>query len=362
MAKEKVELSDSEIAERGGMGSVADQEEKDTTESEEDTESEAEEGSEDESKDKSKDSKKEDDEESESDDDESEDEEEEADADDDKKSRKNESDESEDDSEEEDEDEEDDGDEDDDDKSTGRKRTVPYGKLKTERTKRQALQGQITEIHEMLAALKSNKSGKSEDEEFGDLEAAAAELGEEFGKDSKGLAKVLKTAVDLAVKQMGGKVPKELQEKLKLVDKLQEREQSAAESAHFNGEWDKVAPELKKKFPNASASMLDEAKNEMDKLSHGKKYHRYDLDYVLFKEGKRFSTILTAAAGNKSGEGGKQIGTGADESSEDEESLVSIEEITPEIMRNREKKSIARRGTSSKDNDPTLQIFEPIEE
>lgn len=355
MANEK-QLSDAEIAERGGMGVIADQEEeKDPTDPEE--------GDESESEDKSEDESKEEDEESESEDEESEDEEdEEAEPTSKKTAKKKSSDKSEDESEEEDEDKEDDDEEEDEDEGTGRKRTVPYGKLKEEREKRKTLQKEIDKVNKLLAAARADKEGTDEDEERDELEDMAKRLGEELGQDSKGLAKVLKAAVDLARKELGGKkLPKDLQEKLKLLDKMQEREKEEKELSHFNKEWDGLVPALKKRFPGASDSMLAEAKKEMDKLSHDKKYHRYDLDYVLFKEGKKFEALLKAAPGNRSGESGKQIGTGAGDDGDEEETMVNIEDITPEIMRRRENKEISRRSSSRDDEDPNFQIIDPID-
>lgn len=367
MSKDKNKLDDQEIAERGGMGNAAEDEEKDPTELEESDESEDEEES-DESEEDDEDESEDDDEESEADDEESDDEEEEADDEEDDESEEEDDAESEDDSEEEDEDEDDDDsedDEDDDDKS-GRRRTVPYGKLKAERKKRKEMQGQIKDIFDAIAELRADRSGTDEDEERGELEKEAERLGKELGQDSKALAKVLKATVDLARKEFSGKkLPKDLEDKLKLLDKVQAREKEERESSHFNKEWEGLTPALKKRFPNASASMIAEAKKAMDELSHSKKYHRYDLDYILYKEGKRFTTMLKAAPGSRSGEGGKQIGAGEEgyeETGDSDENLVDIEDMTPEIMRGREKKDVSRRSRSRRDDDVDMQINEPIEE
>ncbi len=362
MAKEEVKLTDAEIAERGGMGSVPsdEKEEKDLTDTEEVDESEDEEESEDESKDEAKDTSKDADEESESKDDESEDKEDDADEDDTEESDEDESEKSEDESEEEDEDKEDDESDEEGARDRGSKRTVPYGKFKTERGKRQELQAEIDKLNKIIAKSRANKEGTDEDEELEEIDQTAEDLAKELGQDSKGLKKVLEAAVRLARKEVGDKaLPKDLQEKLKLLDRLQADDKQKKEVVHFKGEWSKLLPELKKRFPNATDAMLAEAEQKMDEFSHSKKYHKYDLDYILFKKPKTFGTILTAAAGNRSGEHGKQMSTGGDDGGEEgEDKLVNIEDLTPEIMRARENKSTSRRKLSDDDSD--VRVTPPL--
>lgn len=63
------------------------------------------------------------------------------------------------------------------------------------------------------------------------------------------------------------------------------------QAAIFNGEWGAVLPQVKTMFPNASDEQIAKVKAEVDKLSHTKKYHQTDLDYILFKEKASFEKI-----------------------------------------------------------------------
>ncbi len=176
--------------------------------------------------------------------------------------------------------------------------------------------------------------------------------------DSKGLEKVLSKAVELAKKEYGDNLPKDLADKLKLLDEVQEQNLLAKEEAHFNGEWDKVVPTLKKKYPNATDEMLAEAKKVMDDLAHGKKHYKHDLDYILFKNPKKFATILKAAPKNKSGETSKRVKEDAEETGSEEKTLAPIESMTPERMKKMEKEDQEDMVDEEHDG---VTINEPIE-
>ena len=255
----------------------------------------------------------------------------------------------------EDEDEEDEGGEPED--VTGKQRTVPYAKLKSERGKRKALEDSIQDL---VTAISKARGEPDKEEDLDDLSKEAKRLGEELGQDPEGLAKVLRSAVELAKKEFGGKLPKEVEDKLKLLDELTERDKQVKEATHFEKEWGPVVTALKAKFPSATESMLTEAKKAMDELAHTKKYHRFDLDYILFKEGKKFETILKAAPGNKSGESGKTIASKESDGDAPAEDSVKIEDMTPDVMKRREQRDISER--SAQDDDPGVQIIEPITE
>ena len=332
--------SDQEVAEAAGFPKPPAEESDDSEEHKGSSEEEEEESSDEESEDDDSGEEDESDESDKSDDEESEDESEEEDEDDDS--------------------EDEDDDEDDDDSSTsGRQRTVPYSKLKTERGKRKALEGQIADINETIAELRSDKSGKSKEEELSAIQEAAKEIGEELNLDSKGLEKVLSKAVELAKKEYGDELPKDLEEKLKLLDEIKEQNLLVKEEAHFDKEWTGIVPALKKKYPNATDAMLTEAKQLMDDLSHGKKHHKHDLDYILFKNPKKFATILKAAPKNKSGETGKRVKEDAEETSGEEKTLTPIENMTPELMKKREQED--QGADDGGDEMDGVTINEPIE-
>lgn len=257
-----------------------------------------------------------------------------------------------------------------------RKRTVPYSKLKEERQKRQEaederknletavaqerseLRGAITELTNAIASIKSNEdTGEDEagtDEATPDeVEQAAAELEQEIGYSENlskdGLTKVLRRAVDLARKN-GTELPEEVQQKLKLLDELSAEREKSQESQQFDEEFQAYVPELKKQYPNASDAMLEEAKQELDKLAHSKQHAEHDLDYIVFKNKERFDTILTAAPGSRSAEQGRRYGSEPSfEQTDSEENLPDIEDLTPEIMEHREQQSMHERSSNNKD-------------
>ena len=68
-----------------------------------------------------------------------------------------------------------------------------------------------------------------------------------------------------------------------------EREEKQQEEI-FNEEWNTLP--IKDQFPNASKEQLDKAKEIMDELSHSEKYHKMDMDYILFKEREKFNEAL----------------------------------------------------------------------
>lgn len=257
--------------------------------------------------------------------------------------------------------------EDDQEKTTTPKRTVPYSKFKTEREKRKAVETELYERRELRDAIQgltqiiasqqsdSKDASKSDPDE---IETAAAELAEELGLDntaldSKALAKILEKATTLA----GKKLPTELKEKLKILDSLEEKSELQAEQVHFDNEWSDFIPTLKETYPNATEAMLQEAKDEMDKLAHSKDFHAVkELEYILFKNKKKFETILKVAKGNRSAELGKRIGAEADEPSIDD-AMVDIENMTPDLMRRREQADL-RANTATKNKDYT--IINPI--
>jgi hypothetical protein len=65
------------------------------------------------------------------------------------------------------------------------------------------------------------------------------------------------------------------------------------EQERFDNEWDAFASsELKKTYPDATPEQLAEARTMMDELSHSKDWHKYDLDYIFFKNKKDFDDSI----------------------------------------------------------------------
>lgn len=227
-------------------------------------------------------------------------------------------------------------------------RLVPYSLVKS-------LREDLDKVIESVGKMKTDPEGKTEDE-IDEIEKEAEELEKELelpdgSYSSKDLAKILRKAVEIAHKKAGDNLPKELQDRLKLLDEIEKQQRSSQEAAYFDKEFTAVLPELKRQYPNAGEAEIAEARKLLDRLAHTKEFHKYDLDYILFKRSKDFETILKVAAKAKSGEVGKRIG--AEESFEDkggdDETIENIEDLTPEIIKAREAKEASGREASPKD-------------
>ncbi len=256
-----------------------------------------------------------------------------------------ESDESEEDSEEEESEEE--GESDDSTEDKDKNRTVPYSLLKSKNKKIKQLEADLDVARGKREDANATGDRASAEAANAEIEAAAKELGEELGLDTPGIAKILKKAVELSSKK--SVLPKEIVDKLKELDKLTAQSRQAEEAAHFGKEWG--ALNIQKQYPNASPAALKEAQELMDTLAHSKQHHKHDLDYILFKNKAKFDTILKTAGKGKSGETGKRVGRTEEAESEEDEAMVDIENLSPDVMRRREARDTAVVNKSDKVKD-----------
>lgn len=239
-----------------------------------------------------------------------------------------------------------------------KEKMVPYEKLKHERGRVDALATQVSDVVAAVSELTQLvKKGNTPEvrEEADDIRKEAEALAEELGVNGEGLdpdalEKVLRKAVELAGKN--GKVPKGMEEKMALLETLEQNQKKDAETAHFNGEWQAALPTIKTLYPNATQSMLDEARAELDKLSHSKDFHTYSLEDIVAspRNKKTFDTLLKVAGKAKNGEVGKRVGESPEERPvEDDDNIEDIENLTPAIIKAREASSSASRASSNKD-------------
>lgn len=264
--------------------------------------------------------------------------------------------------------EEDDTDEEEDEeasrKQNRRTRTVPYDLLKTERGKSKVLKDTISDLQKKLAEARSEDSGRTTEEELDDIEEEAKALGEDLKADPNALSKVLRAAVSLAKKELGKQaIPKEIQDKLALLDKYEKDQQAQTELNHFTNEWNGLVDSLKKTYPNATEAQLAEARKEMDKLAHSKEYayvegehEAYPLDYVLFREKKVFDTLLKVSKG-KSGENSKHIVVAESDDEEVDDIDLDPENMTPERMNAYDNMSLKQNSKSDKRD---YRILRPV--
>lgn len=260
-------------------------------------------------------------------------------------------------------------------------RTVPYSKYKEERDKAAALEAELETRRELresidgltqfLAKQKAEDEGKTGEEKKDEILEESEKLAKELGLTddnigSEGLAKILKKAVDLTEKKFGNMLPADVKQKLDDLDALKKKdeaaEQSAKDKAEFDKEWndEKFQSSIKKVYPNATSAMLDEARKEMDKLAHSKDFHTYTLEDILSspRNKKTFDTLLKVAPTNKSGETAKTIGKEKSYESTDREEMTDIENLTPDIMKDRRQRELDESDSNPKD----FEVFEPIED
>lgn len=211
---------------------------------------------------------------------ESDDEEDDEDSDDEEED--DESDESEDD---EDEDEESDEDDESDKDSKNKKprKFIPIKQHKDEKKKhREKVSGLETIIQDLTKKLEGKETSAEEQDE---IKALATELGIE---DPENFSKVLafieksvskKVQIDPAI--------------LASVEKMKIADENRKDREFFSSKWNEILPTVQADFKNATKENIAEARALMDKLWHSKEWHKFDADYVYFKNKAAFSKIIS---------------------------------------------------------------------
>ena len=143
---------------------------------------------------------------------------------------------------------------------------------------------------ELQGEIEKLKVAPPESKKQEDIEERVKELAEELGAKPEHV----KSIIDLA---RSGANNEDLDKRLKAIeDSVAAGKTKSAEdldSEQFDHEWKGSAlPALQEQFKEATEQQLADAKAVLDELSHSKKYHRYPIDYVLFKEAKVFGEIL----------------------------------------------------------------------
>ena len=177
------------------------------------------------------------------------------------------------------------------------------------------------------------------------IDESLKQLSEEFGADPQALTKLYEAFQKKLMKDLESSgvlkqdLPKEIQDKLSLLDQLQSERKESSEVQLFNTEWNTLLPDLKKSYPFAGEKEYQTAKELMDTLSHDPKtggvvideknkvLKPYALDYILFKNKSQFDNLLKLASKKKSGETGSREMVEVDENQEID---LDPETMTPE--------------------------------
>lgn len=244
-----------------------------------------------------------------------------------------------------DDDEEDEDDDPEDRKST--KKTVPLSRFKQEKRLRKELQAKIGNLETEVEKLSKGKNQK-------DVEASVENLDEivdgiledlkdiEVDEGQKEFLKKFSKAILLKSKALApAAIPEELKEKIKLLDKLQSKDNEETADNSFKNEWNEFLPELDKKYPNATPAMKQEAYALMKKIATSKDGGRiikqgdeevlvgYPLDYILSKNQKKFDILLKTLKNDKSFEEGNK---NLEEDSDDEDVNYLDSNMSPEKL------------------------------
>jgi hypothetical protein len=211
--------------------------------------------------------------------------------------------EEEDESEDADEDDEDEDDDEDKDKGvepeSDPKKTVPLATYLDLKRDLDAVTNRLTNLE---SAGKMTADQKVVAEKVGEVAKAIAA---KRGLDPDGLAEIMTEAIRLAIEltpKQRAELPEDVKNALGAIEKVQADAREKAETIHFEKEWNVTLSKLKKSYPNVDDARLKQAKELMDELSHSKKYHTFELDYILFKNRKKFDAILKGATKPKGGE------------------------------------------------------------
>jgi len=204
---------------------------------------------------------------------------------------------------------------------------------------REEFRSSLSEIKQLLSKTPNSEAKKEAKEAVDEIAEFASRYEDTNPEGLKELLSVFEKQV-MANLEKSGKLskdlPEDIKEKLKLLDTIQAEKKAKEETLQFESEWNKLLPEIRREYPNASESLIAEAKQKMDEIAHTKEFHKYDLDYVLFKNKPVFNTLLKLAKSKSFETSSKQINK---EENDEEDIDLDPENMTPEKMKAYNKKT-----------------------
>lgn len=225
---------------------------------------------------------------------------------------------------------EDDADADDEDEEADDSEHVPQNDIKAMKN---SYKGIIKDLKQKLA---DATTGKDKKEINDDAEQDIEKLVLDKAKELNVKPDVLKSILDLANKSVAGKL-KKLDEISTTYEKQNVERFNQEQETIFNTEWSKTLPVFKKDFPNATDEQVKIARNLADKLAHSKAYHRYDMDYIVFKEKAQFDKILFSPKKNTFESAGNTANADAGEDMEESTDFSNASDLSPAEFERREK-------------------------
>lgn len=176
----------------------------------------------------------------------------------------------------------------------------------------------------------SKEKGPSSEKKDTDPEQQAAleEDVKRIAEEHKLDAKLVKSLVDLGMKY-GGKLPADIQEKLKEVDNLRATAEVQAEESAFNASFDKdVLPLIKAEYGDLDADTIEVIRNKVMEKAYSEEYGKTPIT-VLFKGLDEFRSFkrTTKKSAEPSRGGQERAGDTAPEGDDSEFENVTEEDI-----------------------------------
>lgn len=223
-------------------------------------------------------------------------------------------------------------------------------------------------VGKVLEALSKNNP-ESKPVEKVDVIAALKKKLEDEGQDASMIEEIISAAKQSTIEELkAAGLLSEKKEPLadddrEVLDQVKEERQNNREVQAFNTEWKGLTAALKQQFPNASDSLLEQARDLMwtkatseeggvvvkkakvgadGKILEQGRVSPYPLDFLLHKFGKEFETILKVAKGPKSSEGASQkVGDQPDGDEPSEENLeMPLDDQNPDTFLKMQKAKI----------------------
>ena len=156
--------------------------------------------------------------------------------------------------------------------------------LKSEKELREKFENENTELKEKLEALKNADTPKEKQDALDDID----ELAKEINADPEAIRK-LQRVILKGVKPTDENLQKDLAD----FKNWKTSNQKVMETQQFDKEFETVLPQIKSDFPKVTDEELKTIKQTLDGLSHTKKFHDKDLDYVVFKNKETLKALIS---------------------------------------------------------------------
>jgi hypothetical protein len=148
-----------------------------------------------------------------------------------------------------------------------------------------------TQIKELEGKLKEATSKKETTEAVADFDKFVEEKAKKLNLKPEVLKELNEITDKLVEHKLGAKL-KDLDAMKQAHEATVVKEAEKQQLEIFNTEWTIAEKELKTQYPNATPEQVAETKKLMDDLAHSKKYHKYPMDFIVFKEREKIDKIL----------------------------------------------------------------------